>query len=81
MKTYVLLITEGGKESEVTQAMSGVKEITALHTVYGIYDIVVEVEVETMDKLKEIVFNNIRRLDHVKNTITLITYGEAIKKD
>lgn len=81
MKAYVLLITEGGKESEVTQAMSGVKEITALHTVYGIHDIVVEVEVETMDKLKEIVFNNIRRLDHVKNTITLITYGEAIKKD
>jgi hypothetical protein len=34
-----------------------------------------------MDKVKEVVFNHIRRLDHVKNTITLITYGESIYGD
>jgi len=34
-----------------------------------------------MDKVKEIVFNNIRRLESVKTTITLITYGEGIARD
>jgi hypothetical protein len=24
------------------------------------------------------VFNNVRRLDHVKSTITLLTYGEPV---
>jgi hypothetical protein len=33
-----------------------------------------------MDKVKEIVFNNIRRLESVKTTITLITYGEGIER-
>jgi hypothetical protein len=32
-----------------------------------------------MEKVKEVVFNRIRRLDNVKSTITLITYGEPIR--
>jgi len=81
LKAYVLINTELGRESEVTEALRGVKEITATHTVYGIHDIIVEVEAETMDEVKEVVFNQIRRLDHVKSTITLITYGESIDRD
>ena len=81
LKAYVLINTELGRESEVTEALRGVKEITATHTVYGIHDVIVEVEAETMDEVKEVVFNQIRRLDHVKSTITLITYGESIDRD
>ena len=78
MKAYVLLNTELGKEPEVIQIMKGAKEIKKIYSLYGIYDILVEVEAETMEKVKEIVFNRIRRLDNVKSTITLITYGEPI---
>jgi hypothetical protein len=35
-------------------------------------------EAESMDKVKEIVFNKVRRLEHVKSTITLLTYGEPV---
>jgi len=31
--------------------------------------------------VKEVVFNHIRRLDNVKSTITLITYGDSIKRN
>jgi hypothetical protein len=34
-----------------------------------------------MDKVKEVVFNKIRQLDHVKSTITLISYGDSINRD
>jgi DNA-binding Lrp family transcriptional regulator len=78
LKAYVLLNTELGKEPDVTKAMKGVKEIIAVYSLYGIYDILVEVEAETMDKVKEVVFNDIRRLENVKSTITLITYGESV---
>jgi DNA-binding Lrp family transcriptional regulator len=81
LKAYVLINTELGRKSEVTEALRGVKEITAIHSLYGIYDIIVEVEAETMDKVKEVVFNQIRRLGHVRSTITLITYGESIDGD
>ena len=71
--------TELGKEPEVIQAMKGALEIKNIYSLYGIYDIIVEVEAETMEKVKEVVFNRIRRLDNVKSTITLITYGEPIR--
>ncbi len=79
MKAYVLLNTELGKEPDAIKAMNGVKEIIAVHSLYGIYDILVEVEGETMERVKEVVFNNIRRIDNVKSTITLITYGEPVR--
>ena len=43
-----------------------------------VYDLIIEMEAETMDKIKEVVFNKVRRLDNVKSTITLLTYGEPL---
>ena len=77
MKAYVLINTELGQETAVIDVIKHVKEITATYALYGIYDVIVEVEAETMDRVKEIVFNDIRRLENVKSTITLITYGET----
>ena len=33
---------------------------------------------ESMDKMKEVVYNKVRRLENVKSTITLLTYGDSI---
>ena len=78
MKAYVLLNTELGMGSKITDALKGVKEITNIYSLYGIYDIIIEMEADTMDRIKEIVFNKVRLLDHVKSTITLLTYGEPL---
>ncbi len=81
MKAYILLNTELGMEPEVTKSLSSVKEIKSCYSLYGIYDILVEVEAENMDKVKEVVFNYIRRVEYVKSTITLITYGDPVIND
>ncbi|UCD43996.1 MAG: Lrp/AsnC ligand binding domain-containing protein [Candidatus Bathyarchaeota archaeon] len=81
MKAYVLINTELGQENDVVRELSNVNGITGIHSLYGIYDVIVQVEAESMDKVKEIVFNNIRRLDSVKTTITLITYGESLERN
>jgi DNA-binding Lrp family transcriptional regulator len=78
LKAYILLNTELGKEAEIIEEIQKVKEVKATHSLYGIYDLIVEVEAESMDKVKEVVFNNIRRLDNVKSTITLLTYGDPV---
>ena len=81
MKAFVLLNTELGQESKIIEALEGVEEITHIHSLYGIYDLIIEMEAETMDKVKEVVFNKVRRLDNVKSTITLLTYGEPVIND
>ena len=78
MKAFVLLNTELGMESKIVEALNEVEEITNIHSLYGIYDLIIEMEAETMDRIKEVVFNKVRRLDNVKSTITLLTYGEPL---
>jgi DNA-binding Lrp family transcriptional regulator len=78
LKAYILLNTELGEEPEVVKALKVIKEIKNIYTLYGIYDMIVEVEADNMEKVKEIVFNKIRRLNNVKNTITLVAYDEPI---
>jgi DNA-binding Lrp family transcriptional regulator len=81
MKAFVLLNTELGMESKIIEALNGVDEITSIHSLYGIYDLIIEMEADSMDKIKEVVFNKVRRLDNVKSTITLLTYGEPLHNE
>ncbi len=81
MKAFVLLNSELGQESKIIEALEGVEEITKIHSLYGIYDLIIEMEAETMDKVKEVVFNKVRRLDNAKSTITLLTYGDPVTNE
>ena len=76
MKAFVLLNTELGTESKIEETLNGVEEITNIRLLYGIYDFIIEMEAESLDKIKKVVYNKVRRLDNVKSTITLLTYGE-----
>ena len=81
MKAYVLMNTELGQEADVVRALGEVEGIKGAHALYGIYDVIAEVEAESMERIKEIVFTKIRRLENVRTTITLITYGEPLIRD
>lgn len=81
LKAYVLMNTELGQEASVVEALSNVEGIKAVYALYGIYDVIAEVEAESMEQIKELVFTSIRRLENVRTTITLITYGEPIIQD
>jgi len=74
---FVLINTEIGAESEVLKLLKNIEGVEEAHAVYGVYDIVAKVKAETMDKLKEIVTWNIRRLDKVRSTLTMIVIEES----
>lgn len=69
---YVLVNVEIGAESRIVNELKKVPEITEAWVVYGVYDIVVKVKAENPEKLKEIVSERIRKIDGVRNTLTLI---------
>ena len=69
---FVLINAEIGAESEVLQSLKKVGNVKEAYAVYGVYDIIAKVEAETMDKLKDIVTWNVRRLDKVRSTLTMI---------
>lgn len=72
---FVLINTEIGSEEEVVKQIKKLPAVKEAYLVYGVYDIVAKVEAETMDKLKEIVSWNIRRLEKVRSTLTMLVMG------
>lgn len=73
---FVLINTEIGSESEVLKTLKGVEGVTEAYAVYGVYDVIAKITADTMDKLKEIVTWNVRRLDRVRSTLTMIVVEE-----
>jgi len=69
---YVLIGVEIGASEEVLRELRGMPEVKESYGVYGVYDIIVKVEAEDMPSLKDVVSSKIRRIDRVRNTVTMI---------
>ena len=69
---YVLINCDLGHEVETINTLKELTEITEVYGVYGVYDVLVKVKADTLDKVKEIITWNIRRIDKIRSTLTLI---------
>jgi DNA-binding Lrp family transcriptional regulator len=73
---YVLITTETGAVKSVLKSLKKIDAVKETHMVYGVYDIIAKVKAETMDKLKQIVTWDLRSLDRVRSTLTMIIVEE-----
>lgn len=69
---YVLINVEPGEEESVLKHVRSFGEVEEVYVVYGVYDLLVKVKADTMDKLKEAVTNKIRTVNKVRSSLTLI---------
>ncbi len=68
----VLLNTDIGAEDEVLEQLSTIDGVVEASVVYGVYDIVVKVRARTIEELKDVITNKIRKLPKVKSTLTMV---------
>ena len=73
MKAYVLVVTDPGKTKRVVQSMRDIPGIVQMHEVMGPYDIVVEIEVETLQDIPPILGGKIRAIEGIESTTSLVT--------
>jgi DNA-binding Lrp family transcriptional regulator len=71
---YVLAKVEAGKDEEVLKEVRKLAGVQHAVPTYGVYDLHVEVSLKTMDELDSFVFDKIRRILGIKETITLIAF-------
>ena len=69
---YLLLNVETGTEEEVIKSLRDIQAVKEARMVYGVYDVVAKVKADTMDKLKEVVTWKLRRVENVKDSLTMI---------
>ena len=70
---YVLLIVKPGEESNVAEKLKAVKEIKDVSVVYGEYDIIAKIEMENMEGLQNFLIKEIRAMDEIERTSTMIS--------
>jgi len=69
---YVLINTDMGSDSIVGDELKKIEEVKEVYGVYGVYDIVIKLEAENLDELKEFISTKIRGMEGVKSTLTMI---------
>jgi DNA-binding Lrp family transcriptional regulator len=71
-KAFVLMNAELGSEDSIVGELRRLEGVKEVFQVYGVYDIVAQVESDTMEKVKEIITWKLRKLNGVKSTLTMI---------
>ena len=69
---YVLLNCDLGYEEVIIENLEHIDSVKEVLGVYGAYDIIAKVENSEIGKLREIIMWNIRKLEHVRSTLTLM---------
>lgn len=69
---YVLINTNIGTEEALLSSLTKINAVQKAHIVMGEYDVVATVSCETMSELKDCINNQVRYLDNVESTRTLM---------
>ncbi len=69
---YVLLNVQPGNLENVQIGLKKIDGIREIHAVYGVYDLIIKIEFETMDELKSRILNNRLINEGIKNSMTMI---------
>jgi DNA-binding Lrp family transcriptional regulator len=63
---------EIGSEQKAINKLKSVSGVVDVSEVTGVYDIVVKITSDTLDSLKETITRDIRTIDTIRSTMTLI---------
>mgnify|MGYP006162720063 FL=1 len=69
---YVMLNCELGAEEGIVTQLKELEQVVDVFETIGTHDILVKLQAENFEKIREIVSWNIKKLDKVRSTATLI---------
>ena len=74
----MLLNVELDSKREVLDSLKEIPEVKESCQLYGVYDLIIRVEAETMQELKDLI-NRIRGIGKIRSTLSLICIPGAKK--
>ena len=82
--SYVLINSNLGTDVEIIAKIKNMladqKDVELeIHGVYGVYDIVVKLSSDNSEKLRSIVTNDIRKIENVQSTLTMMVIEQQEK--
>ena len=72
VSAVVLVNTNVGEESKVLQSVKNLQEVEEVHALWGVYDLFVKMNSNSVDGLKEKITSGLRQVEGVSNVLTLM---------
>ena len=69
---YVLIKSDLGAEQKVMEQLEKIDQVLRVERTFGDYDMVVKMESEHIEKIRENISWNIKKIDKIRSTLTLI---------
>ncbi len=74
VKAYVLIVTAPDATHRVAVQVRAIRHVSEVHEVMGPYDIVAEIETESLADVPGILADQIRALDGIQSTTSLVVF-------
>ncbi len=69
---YVLVCCDLGSEDAIIEDLKHIESVKEVSGTFGAYDIIAKIENQDREKLRDTIIWNIRKLQHVRSTLTLM---------
>ena len=69
---YVLINCDLGYEEQIIEELKHISDVKEIHGTFGAYDILAKVESDTVEKLRETITEEIRKIPRILSTLTLM---------
>ena len=69
---YVLVNCDLGTEDGIIEDLKHIDSVKEVSGTFGAYDIITKIENPDKEKLREVIMWNIRKIEHVRSTLTLM---------
>ncbi len=69
---YVLINCDLGYEEQIIEELKHISDVKEAHGTFGAYDILAKVESANVEALRETIMWKIRKIVHVRTTLTLM---------
>jgi len=70
-KAYVMMNCDVGSEQEIITSLKKIDGINEAHGTLGLYDIILQIELDNDEKIREVVTGIIRKMPKIHSTVTL----------
>jgi DNA-binding Lrp family transcriptional regulator len=86
-RVFIMLNTSPGSDEKVSEELLKFKEITEVHFISGIYDVLAVVEVSlhgkaiftTIQEIAQLLIQRIRKIKGIRDTNTLLPFRSLVK--
>ena len=73
VSAYVLINCDIGSEEDVVSHLKTIDGVKEVHGTFGAYDVIVEIESDNKENLRDAITWKIRKIERIRSTLTLMT--------